>query len=82
MNSLAEIKSSLHLYIAETDDVKILSKINNYVKGLIDQEGGVVAYSSKGEPLTHEGYKDDIDKIIEVSRDNDVVSQEEMEKDL
>ena len=82
MNSVAEIKSLLHHYIAETDDVNILSKISNYAKGLIDHEYKIIAYSSNGEPLTQEKYKNDIDRIITLSSDDDVISQDEMEKYL
>ena len=82
MNSIAEIKSSLHLYIAETDDVNILSKIKEYAKGLIDHEDKIIAFSSSGKTLTQDQYKNDIDQIIAYSNEGDVISQEEMERDL
>ena len=82
MNSVAEIKSSLHHYIAETDDVNILSKISKYAKELIDHKDRIIAYSSTGEPLTQERYKEDIDRIVTLANDDEVISQSEMEKGL
>ena len=57
MNSIAELKSILHHYIAETDDVKVLSKLQQYIKGLLEKEDKIIAYTSQGQPLTRAAYK-------------------------
>ena len=82
MNSIAEIKSTLHYYIAETDDVKVLSKLQKYVKGLLDKEDKVIAYTSSGNPLTQLAYKKDIDAAIAEADRGEVISQADMEKGL
>ena len=82
MNSIAELKSILHHYIAETDDVKVLSKLQQYIKGLLEKEDKIIAYTSQGQPLTRAAYKEEIDAAIaEVDR-GEVISQQEMEKGL
>ena len=82
MNSIAELKSILHHYIAETDDVKVLSKLQQYIKGLLEKEDKIIAYTSQGQPLTRAAYKKEIDAAIaEVDR-GEVISQQEMEKGL
>lgn len=82
MNSIAEIKSGLHHYIAETDDVKTLSKLQKYVESLLSKDDKVIAYSAKGQPLTQASYKAAIDTAIGEAERGEVVSIEEMEKDL
>lgn len=82
MTSIAEIKSTLHCYIAETDDVKVLSKLQKYVKGLLDKEDKVIAYTSSGKPLTQSAYKKEIDAAIAEADEGEVISQEDMEKGL
>lgn len=82
MDSIAEIKSRLHFYIAETDDVEKLSKLNNYVKALLEKEDKIIAYTPEGLGLSHADYKKEIDKAITEADKGDVISQEEMEKDL
>lgn len=82
MNSIAEIKSTLHHYIAETDDVKILSKLQKYVKGLLDKEDKVIAYTHQGHALTRAAYKKDLDASIAEADRGEVISQEDMEKGL
>jgi len=84
MNSIAEIKSTLHYYIAETDDVKVLSKLQNqkYVKELLDKEDKIIAYTSSGKPLAQLAYKKDIDAAIAEADRGEVISQADMEKGL
>lgn len=82
MTSIAEIKSTLHYYIAETDDVKVLSKLQKYVKELLDKEDKIIAYTSAGKPLTQSAYKKDIDAAIAEADKGEVISQEDMEKGL
>jgi len=82
MNSIAEIKSTLHHYISETDDVKILSKLQKYVKSLLDKEDKIIAYTSQGHPLTCSAYKKDIDEAMAEADRGEVISQEDMEKGL
>jgi hypothetical protein len=82
MNSVAEIKTNLHQYIADTDDVKILSKLQEYITNLLDEEQIIIAYNTKGNPLTSGQYKNEIDAAIaEVDR-NEVISQLQMEEGL
>ena len=82
MKSIAEIKSTLHHYISETDDVKILSKVQKYVKSLMDKEEKIIAYTSQGHPLTSLAYKRDIDEAMAEADRGKVHSQEDMEKGL
>lgn len=82
MDSIAEIKSNLHQYIADTDDVKILSKLQEYVKNILDKENTVIAFTSKGKPLTSEQYKKEIDEAIAEVDNGDVISQEQMERGI
>ena len=81
MASIAELKSSLHHYIAETDDVELLSKVQKYVQDLMEKEEKVVAYTAQGKPLTQSEYKKDIDEAIEQAKNGDVISQEEIDKE-
>ncbi len=80
--NIAEIKSSLHQYIALTDDEKLLFKVQEYVKSLLDKESQIIGYSSDGEALTSEKYKKRIDQAINEADNGDVFTQEEMEKGL
>jgi len=82
MESIAEIKSGLHHYIAETDDVKTLSKIKKYVSDLIKEENKIIAYTSDGRALNQAAYKADLDNAINEANRGETVSIEEMEKDL
>ncbi len=82
MGSIAEIKSGLHHYIAETDDVKTLAKLQEYIKKLIGKGDKVIAYTSDGRALNQAAYKADIDKAIAQAENGQVVSIEEMEKGL
>ena len=82
MNSIAEIKTILHHYIAETDDIQALAKLEQYVKQLLAKEDKIIAYTAQGPPLNQAAYKKEIDEArAEVDR-GEVVSQEEMEKGL
>ncbi len=82
MNSIAEIKCSLHQYIAQTDDASILSKVKDYLKSLVEKDDEVVVYTAEGEGLTRSGYKKSIDASIAKAANDGVISQEEMERDL
>ncbi|WP_109831773.1 hypothetical protein [Reichenbachiella versicolor] len=82
MESIAEIKSGLHHYIAETDDIQTLSKIKKYVSDLLKKENKIVAYTADGRALNQEGYKVDVDAAINEANNGGTVSIEEMEKGL
>lgn len=82
MNSVAEIKSGLHHYIAETDDVKTLTKLQQFVETLLSEEDRIIAYTADGRALNQAAYKADIDSAIEEAKSGKVVSVEEMEKGL
>ncbi len=82
MESIAEIKSGLHHYISETDDVKTLSKIKNYISELLKSENKTVAYKADGRALNQAEYKKDIDEAIHEANNGKIVSIEEMEQGL
>lgn len=82
MNSIAEIKSTLHHYISETDDVKVLSELQKYIKNVLDKEDKIIAYTSQGHPLTCSAYKKNIDEAVAEADRGEIISQEEMEKRL
>lgn len=82
MNSIAEIKSGLHHYIAETDNVEVLTELKKYVEELVSKEDRIIAYTSDGRALNQSQYKADIDEAILGAEEGEVVSIEEMEKDL
>lgn len=82
MATIAEIKSSLHHYIAETDDVELLSKVQQYVQNLLDQEDKIVAYTPHKKALNQSAYKKDIDEAIDQADKDETISQDEIEKDL
>lgn len=82
MNSVAEIKSGLHHYIAETDDIKTLAKLKKYIDELLSKEDRTIAYSRTGKALNQAAYKADIDASIVEAENGQVISIEYMEKDL
>lgn len=82
MNSIAEIKTTLHQYIAETDDMKILSKLQEYVKNLLAKEKTIIAFNAEGKSLTSEQYKKEIDDAIAEVDGGGVVPQSQMEEGL
>ena len=82
MKSIAEIKSGLHHYIAGTDDVKILAKLQKYVEGLLSKEDKIIVYTSDGRALNQAAYKADIDEAIRQGERGEIVSIKEMEQGL
>jgi len=82
MDSLAEIKSGLHHYIAETDNLKVLAKLQKYVSELLSKEDETIAYTSDGRALNYIAYKTDIDRAIKETKSGKTVSIREMEKGL
>ncbi len=80
VESLAELKSGLHHYIAETDDFSTLSKIREYVSELMQKENKVIAYTSDGRALNQSEYKKDIDKAMIEAQEGFTISIEELEK--
>ena len=82
MISIAEIKSGLHHYIAETDDIKTLAKLQKYVAELLSKGGEIIAYKSDGTALNQAAYKSDIDQAIKEAEDGNTLSIEELEKGL
>jgi len=82
MNSIAEIKTTLHQYIAETDDMKILSKLQEYVKNLLAKENTIIAFNAEGKSLTSEQYKKEINDSIAEVDGGGVVPQSQMEEGL
>ncbi len=82
MESIAEIKSGLHYYIAKTDNPDTLSKLRNFVAEVLSKEESIVAYTSKGVALNQLAYKADIDAAIKEAKNGNTVSIEELEKSL
>ncbi len=82
MNSVAEIKSGLHHYIAETDDLNTLTKLQQFVKELLSQEDRIIAYTTGGRALNQAAYKADLDNAIAEAESGKVIAIEEMEKGL
>ena len=82
MNSIAEIKSGLHNYIAETDNVEMLTELKKFVEELLSKEDKIIAFTSDGRALNQSDYKADIDDAIQRAENGEVVSIEEMERSL
>jgi len=82
MNSVAEIKSGLHHYIAETDDVKTLTKLRKYIDELLSDKDKIVAYTFDGKALNQADYKAGLDSGIQEAMRGEIISIEEMETDL
>lgn len=80
MRSIAELKTSILQSIAQTDDEKTLTDIQNYVTSLLKKQKKIVAYNSKGDALTLEEYQASIEEARQEYRRNEVISQDEMEK--
>ena len=82
MTSIAEIKSALHQQIANTEDKKVLEKLQSYLKSLIKSDNKIVAYSSKLKPLSVKEYRMEVEEAITQYRKGKVISQKEMEKKI
>jgi hypothetical protein len=82
MNSIAEIKSGLHHYIAETDSIEVLTELQKHVEELLSRDDKIIAYTSDGRALNQSQYKMEIDEAIQLAENGQVVSIEEMEKNL
>ena len=82
MTTIAEIKSALHYQIANTEDKKVLEKLQSYLRSLVKSDHKTVAYSSKLKPLSVKEYKAEIEEAITQYRKGKVISQKEMEKKI
>lgn len=82
MNNIGELKSALHHYIADIDDVNVLQKVKGYIGDLLDKESVEIVYESGGRPLTQQQYKKDIDEAISQAENGLLISQQDMEKDI
>jgi len=81
MQSVAEIKSSLHNYISSTHDVQKLTSIKKYVQDLLKDEEKIIAFTKEGKPLNEKTFTAMIQKSIESVKQGKYVSQEDLEKD-
>jgi two-component sensor histidine kinase len=81
MFTLAEIKSSLHQQVANTEDKKVLQKVQHYLRSL-SKSKRIVAYDADLNPLTVEQYRIEIKKSIAQYKRGKVISQKEMEQGL
>ena len=82
MTTIAEIKSSLHQQVANTEDEKVLQKMQLYFNSLTKKDKKIVAYTSQWNPLTSREYKAEIEESISQYKRGKVISQKEMEKKL
>lgn len=80
MATIAEIKSSLLQYVAQTDDEQILLKVQHQFISLLEKEKKIIAYTSKGKGLTIKEYQSSVNESIQQYREGKVISQAEMEK--
>ena len=80
MSTIAEIKSTLHQYIVETDDVDVLNELRTYFEGLTYQPDKVVAYTTQGRALSRDAYRQDIDEAIAQADRGEVISQQDIEQ--
>ena len=80
MVTIAEIKSTLHQYIAETDDVGVLNDLRTYFESLTQQQGKVVVYTAEGKGLSRKAYQQDIDEAIAQADRGEIVNQQEIEQ--
>ena len=80
MVTIAEIKSTLHQYIVETDDVDILNDLRTYFETLAGQQDKTIAYTTEGKALSRESYRKDIDEAIAQADRGEVVSQQDIEQ--
>jgi hypothetical protein len=82
MANIAELKSSLHQQVANTEDEKILLKLQLYYNSLTKGNKKIVAYNYKGKGLTAKEYKAELADSIVQYKLGKVVSQKTMEKGL
>jgi chromosome segregation and condensation protein ScpB len=82
MTNIADIKSALHQQVANTEDERVLHKMQLYFKSLAKSDKKIVAYSSKWKPLTAKEYKAEIEESIDQHRRGKVISQKKMEQRL
>jgi len=82
MQSIAEIKSSIHSYISSTQDLQKLFTIKKYVQELLKEEEKVIAYTAEGKPLNQKAFTSMIDESILEADRGELIDQEEIEKEL
>ena len=80
MTTISEVKSTLHKYVVETEDMEILNHISDYFRKLLKESGKIVAFTSDGKALTVEDYKKDIDEARDQIKRGESITQEELEK--
>lgn len=80
MTTIAEIKSTLHQYIVETDDVDVLNELRTYFETLPHQKERTVAYNVEGSALSRAAYQQDIDEAIGQADRGETVSQQDIEQ--
>lgn len=80
MSTIAEIKSTLHQYIVETDDVEILNELRVYFETLPHQRDKFIAYTINGKALSREAYREDLDEAIAQADRGEIVHQQDIEQ--
>lgn len=81
MATISDIKSTLHKYIVETEDIEVLNHVKAYFKSLLKDKGRIIGYTSDGRPLTIDVYKSDIDEARNQIKEGKSISQEDLEKE-
>ena len=81
MQSVAEIKSSLHNYISSTHDLQKLATIKKYVQDLLRDEEKIIGYTKEGKPINEKTFTAMVQKSIESVKQGKYVTQEDLEKD-
>lgn len=82
MTTIAELKTSILQSIAETDDEKLLLDIQHFVTNLLAQKKKIIAYDSKGNPLTIDDYQASIEEARQQYFRKEIVTQDKMEENL
>ena len=80
MASIEEIKSTLHRYVVETEDIKLLESVTDYFRAKLDRTGKIVGYDADGTPLSLSKYRDQLDEAREQIEKGQSMDQIEVEK--
>ncbi len=80
MANISDIKSTLHKYIVETEDLDVLNDVKDYFRLILSKKGQIVGYTSDGIPLDIKAYKKEIDVARKQIRDGNMIDQDSLEK--
>ncbi len=80
MESIAELKSGLHQFVANIEDVDVLTKLKDYASQMQISGDKIIVHTSDGRSLNQKEYSSDIDKQIKQAESGATISIEDMEK--